>query len=104
MLLPLVLLLLSGLGFLVSLFYDLPGHNLVALVSIPSLVTAALFTALIWAASREDRVACRLSVLGLGCQLLVAVLFLMLLLNQSRRAAPLEPSSDAAGENGGPAR
>ena len=104
-LLPIVLLLLCGVGFLWSKFFDLPGHNLVALVSIPSLLTAALFTVLIWAASREERLACRLAAIGLGCQMLAGTVFLALLVFQSADAAELEQSSEqAAGGNGGQAR
>ncbi|MCB1130021.1 MAG: hypothetical protein KDN05_02765 [Verrucomicrobiae bacterium] len=99
-LLPIVLLLLCGFGFFWSQFFDTPGHILVALVSIPSLLTAALFTVFIWAASREERLAWRLAVIGLGFQMLAGIVFLALLVVQSASAADLEQSGGATGGNG----
>lgn len=103
-LLPVFLLFLSGLGFVWSLFFDLPGHDLVALVSIPSLVTAAIFTGFVWSASRDDRVSRRLSMIGLACQMAVGLLFAVLLVSRASRAAvPGRSSAQAAGGNGGQA-
>lgn len=84
--LPLVELLLCGLGFVWSLFFDLPGHNIVALVSVPSLITALPFTLLICRAGREDRLSCNLARLGAILQILVVLIFLSMLVVQSWRS------------------
>ncbi len=98
--LPVVELLLCGLGFVWSLFFDLPGHNIVALVSLPSLITALLFTLLIWRAGREDRLSCNLARSAAILQVVTVLIFLSMLAVQSWHSmSPKHPSEQAASPN-----
>ena len=81
--LSLSVLLFCGVGYIWSLFFDLPGHSLAALISIPALLASLIISFFIRSAFRHDPTCRRISQIGIVSTILVLVVCMALLIAQS---------------------
>lgn len=76
---------LGALGYLWSLFFDLPGHKVVALCSMPGLVTSFGYGCCIGMAFRKDQSCRRLTVAGLLVTMIALVICISVFYLQTYR-------------------
>jgi len=81
--LAVIVLLLCGVGYVWSFLFDLPGHSVVALFSIPALLASLIHAGFLWSKLGSDPTCRRLIVIGIISTVFTLVVCFTLLLLQS---------------------